>query len=202
MKDVATGNWVHLSKISPTEAEFDFPLRTRLKEEGQGALKFQVVPGWMKFDYQVEFRAFSPAQQKSLEDFFHERGLETDDWYGAVIEKDGEVTATSRSLTARFSFEEVDVSRLVEDLFLLLYGQEDFSGLVIEIGDSGSGNPEGGSDGMKDLFYVIQVMEGDTLEVIALNYIVTIEELRKVNQLEPGQEPVVGQLLKIPPVRF
>lgn len=46
--------------------------------------------------------------------------------------------------------------------------------------------------------YPIIVREGDTLESIAENYIVTVEEIRKLNDLKPGEKLEAGQELMMP----
>ncbi len=43
------------------------------------------------------------------------------------------------------------------------------------------------------------VQEGDTLESIANNYIVPVEDIRKLNKLSPNAELKAGQKLLIPP---
>jgi LysM repeat protein len=47
--------------------------------------------------------------------------------------------------------------------------------------------------------FPIVVQEGDTLEKIANNYIVPVEEIRKLNKLSPTDEVKPGQKLQIPP---
>lgn len=47
--------------------------------------------------------------------------------------------------------------------------------------------------------FPIVVQEGDTLESISNNYIVPVEEIRKLNNLPPNAEVKVGQKLQIPP---
>jgi stage VI sporulation protein D len=47
--------------------------------------------------------------------------------------------------------------------------------------------------------FPIMVQDGDTLESIANNYIVSVEEIRNLNNLGPNDEVKVGQKLQIPP---
>lgn len=47
--------------------------------------------------------------------------------------------------------------------------------------------------------FTIVVQEGDTLESIANNYIVPVEDIRKLNKLSPDAELKAGQNLLIPP---
>jgi LysM repeat protein len=50
--------------------------------------------------------------------------------------------------------------------------------------------------------YPIIVAEGDTLESIAKNYIATVEEIRKLNNLKEGDEVKPGQKLMMPATLF
>ena len=46
-----------------------------------------------------------------------------------------------------------------------------------------------------------QLQPGDDVEGIARLFVVDIDDLRQINNLQPGQEVKPGQVLKIPPTR-
>jgi LysM repeat protein len=76
----------------------------------------------------------------------------------------------------------------------------------LDIGLTPPGSPstpaetvEKAEDPVTSRAFPIVVQEGDTLESIANNYIVPVEDIRKLNNLSPNAELKAGQKLLIPP---
>jgi LysM repeat protein len=59
--------------------------------------------------------------------------------------------------------------------------------------------PEAAEDPLVDKPFTIVVMEGDTLESIAANYVVSVEKIRELNNLSADAVLTPGQKLEMPP---
>jgi LysM repeat protein len=58
--------------------------------------------------------------------------------------------------------------------------------------------PAAQEDPLADEPFTIVVEEGDTLESIAAEYVISVEKVRELNNLGPGEEIKAGQKLKMP----
>jgi len=50
--------------------------------------------------------------------------------------------------------------------------------------------------------FAIMVVEGDTIEKLADDFLTTPDEIRSLNKMAPGEQPAPGQTLMMPPAKY